>query len=55
VTDSAELEKHHDVEAWLHRAGCGGETAEEVRRLLADAIADGVYTDTKIILRGVQA
>ena len=51
VTDRALLEKHHDLEAWLERSDCTGETAEEVRGLLADAVSDGVYTDTKIILR----
>lgn len=55
VTDRALIGKQHDVEAWLERSDCTGETAEEVRRLLADAIEDGVYTDTKIILRAVKA
>lgn len=55
VTDTTLLCKRHDIEAWLERSGCSGETAEEVRRLLADATADGVYTDTKIVLRAVPA
>jgi SAM-dependent methyltransferase len=51
VTESTLIEKRHDVDAWLKRSDCVGETAAEVRRLLADSTADGVYTDTKIILR----
>ena len=53
VTDVTQIEKRHDLESWLERSGCVGEAAEEVRRLLADAVAGGVYTDTKIILRAV--
>ena len=53
MTDRALLDKRHDLEAWLERSGCRGETADEVRGLLADAVSDGVYTDTKIILRAV--
>jgi hypothetical protein len=55
VTDATLIEKRHDLEAWLERSDCIGATAEEVRRLLADAIEDGVYTDTKIILRAERA
>jgi SAM-dependent methyltransferase len=46
------VEKRHDVETWLARAGTGEDDAARVRELLADRIEDGAYVDTKILLRG---
>jgi SAM-dependent methyltransferase len=48
------LAKQHDLDAWLARAGCTGGAAERVRGLLADAVADGVYTDHKLIMRALR-
>ena len=46
------FEKRHPVDAWLERAGCHGDEAERVKRLLADAIDGGEYVDRKLILKG---
>jgi SAM-dependent methyltransferase len=48
------LAKRHEVDAWLARAGCAGPAAQRVRELIADATADGVYTDRKLILLAVR-
>ena len=49
------LEKSRPVEAWLERAGCGGEEAERVRELLADHLVDGEYVDRKLLLKARKA
>jgi SAM-dependent methyltransferase len=41
-----------DVDAWLARAGCVGEEADRVRELIADRIADGRLSMTRIALKG---
>jgi SAM-dependent methyltransferase len=41
-----------ELDAWLARAGCGGEEADRVRDLLADCIADGRLAMTRIGLKG---
>ena len=41
-----------DFEAWLERTGCTGETAGEVRGLLASRIEGGLLTLDRIALRG---
>jgi hypothetical protein len=41
-----------DFEAWLERTGCTGETADEVRDLLAARIDGGLLTLDRIALRG---
>jgi SAM-dependent methyltransferase len=51
----AVLPKQHDVDAWLARAGCSGPPAQRVRELIADAVAEDVYTDRKLVLRAVRA
>jgi SAM-dependent methyltransferase len=54
VTDVAFVEKRRRVDDWLARTDCVGAEAEEVRRLLGDAIDGDDYVDTKILLRGVK-
>ena len=46
------LDTDIDVEAWLARAGCEGDEAERVRGLLADRIAGGRLSMTRIALKG---
>jgi SAM-dependent methyltransferase len=46
------LDTDIDLEAWLARAGCEGDEAERVRSLLADRIADGRLSMTRIALKG---
>jgi SAM-dependent methyltransferase len=46
------LDTDIDLEAWLARAGCEGDEAERVRSLLADRIADGRLSMTRIALEG---
>jgi SAM-dependent methyltransferase len=41
VEDFEREDKRVELEAWLERAGCTGEEAERVRKLLADRIEDG--------------
>jgi SAM-dependent methyltransferase len=45
--------KRHQLGPWLERTGCTGATAERVRQLLAERLADdgSVWLDTKILLR----
>ena len=45
------VRKEHELEPWLARTGCTGEDAQHVRELLADRADDGVWHDTKIVLR----
>ena len=45
-------EKRIELEPWLERAGCSGEEAERVRRLLADRIEDGRLRLDRGILKG---
>jgi hypothetical protein len=44
-----------ELEPWLERTACEGKEAAEVRRLLADRIADGNVTFERIALRGKPA
>ncbi len=44
-----------DLEQWLDRTACTGETAEEVRALLAHRIDGGMLTLDRIALRGKPA
>ncbi len=46
------VEKRHDLDAWLARAGTSDEDGARVRELLADRIEGDDYVDTKILLRG---
>jgi ubiquinone/menaquinone biosynthesis C-methylase UbiE len=48
------FEKEIEVAPWLERAGCVGDEAAEVRRLLADRIRDGVLVLDRIVLKGVK-
>jgi len=41
-----------ELEPWLLRTGCTGETAREVRALLADRTEDGSFVLDRIALRG---
>jgi len=41
-----------ELEPWLERAGCAGETADRVRALLADRIRDGRLEMPRIVLKG---
>jgi SAM-dependent methyltransferase len=45
------LDKRHELEPWLERTGCTGDDAARVRELLADRTENGVWTDTKILIR----
>ena len=46
-------EKQRDFGAWCDRTGCVGPERERARKLLGDRIDErGVYTDTKILLKG---
>lgn len=49
--------KRHFLGPWLERTGCVGQTAEQVRRLLAGRLDDegSVWLDTKIGLRARRA
>ena len=51
VTDENVFDKHHPLEAWLARTGCSGETAQQVRELIAHRTIDGAWRDRKIVLR----
>ncbi len=42
------------LEPWLERAGCVGDEAVEVQRLLADRIRDDVLVLERIVLKGVK-
>ena len=44
-----------DLEHWLDRTACTGETADEVRALLAHRIDGGMLTLDRIALRGKPA
>ncbi len=46
------VEKRHDLDAWLARAGTTEEDGARVRELLSDRIEGGDYVDTKILLKG---
>jgi SAM-dependent methyltransferase len=46
------LEKPLEVEPWLARSGCAGDSAKRVRELLADRISDGWITLERIALKG---
>jgi SAM-dependent methyltransferase len=53
--DALELtRKPIEVEPWLARAGCAGEEAERVRKLLGDHIQDGWVSLPRIALKGVK-
>jgi SAM-dependent methyltransferase len=53
--DAVELtRKPIEVEPWLARAGCEGEEAERVRKLLGDHIRDGWISLPRIALKGVK-
>jgi SAM-dependent methyltransferase len=52
VEEVAFAPKRHELESWLARTGCEGETAARVRELLAHVTDDGHWNDTKILLRG---
>jgi ubiquinone/menaquinone biosynthesis C-methylase UbiE len=69
VEEARTIRKRHDVEAWLHRSGCTGVVAEEVRGRMLRAAAlrgpgwtvdlgpDGrpeAFTDTKLCLRALR-
>jgi hypothetical protein len=41
-----------DFQEWLFRTDCTGETAEEVRALFGERVADGMLTLDRIALRG---
>ena len=46
------LEKGRNFTDWCDRTGCTGHEREQVRELLGDRVdAQGVYTDTKILIR----
>jgi SAM-dependent methyltransferase len=50
--EAVELQaKSRDAAAWFDRVGCVGADRERATALLGDRIADGVYTDTKILLK----
>jgi SAM-dependent methyltransferase len=55
VEDVEFVVKEHEFEPWLARCACTGEEADRVRTLLAPRIRDGVYRDTKILLRARKA
>jgi ubiquinone/menaquinone biosynthesis C-methylase UbiE len=52
VEEVARFVKPIELEPWLERAGCAGEEAERVRRMLAHRIADGRITLDRIALKG---
>jgi hypothetical protein len=53
VVEAVELlDTDIDLEAWLARAGCEGDDAGRVRGLLADRIADGRLSMTRIAIKG---
>ena len=52
VVDVRSLPMRVELEPWLARVGCTGETAERVRELAADRIEDGWVTLERIALRG---
>ncbi len=69
VAESMLTRKRHDLEPWLTRSGCVGDTADEVRRRFREADADtraayrveveadgtvAAYTDTKLCLRATK-
>jgi ubiquinone/menaquinone biosynthesis C-methylase UbiE len=45
------LEHTFDFAAWLRRTGCTGDTAERVRELWGERVADGRLTLDKIVIR----
>lgn len=52
VVDVRSLPMRVELEPWLARVGCTGETAERVRELAADRIENGWVTLERIALRG---
>ena len=52
VVDVRSLPMRVELEPWLARVDCTGETAERVRELAADRIEDGWVTLERIALRG---
>ena len=63
VVETQLYRKRHEIEPWLARAGCTGDTAEEVREIFRTAppaareaylIDDVSYTDTKLCLRATK-
>jgi SAM-dependent methyltransferase len=48
------FEKPIELEPWLDRAGCAGEEADRVRRLVADRIADGWIRLERIAVKAVK-
>jgi SAM-dependent methyltransferase len=55
VTDERFMERPLEVEPWLARVGCEGETAARVRELLGDRVVDGVMPLPTLVLRGRKA
>jgi len=55
VTDERFMERPLEVEPWLARVGCEGETAARVRDLLGDRVVDGVMPLPTLVLRGRKA
>ncbi|MEX0674035.1 MAG: class I SAM-dependent methyltransferase [Gaiellaceae bacterium] len=49
------LRKSRPVDAWLARAGCVGEEAEDVKAMLAEHLDGDQYVDTKILLKARKA
>ncbi|MGN6380294.1 MAG: class I SAM-dependent methyltransferase [Gaiellales bacterium] len=54
VTDEAEFDKQHPMDAWLARTGCTGDTAQRVRELLAHRTAGDTWSDAKVVFRAVR-
>jgi SAM-dependent methyltransferase len=52
VEDVQRWDKRIELESWLERAGCDGETAVRVRELLADRIDDGRLVLIRAAIRG---
>ena len=54
VEEIVAFDKVHELEPWLARTGCAGETAERVKALLADRMTPdrAAWTDVKLVLKG---
>ncbi|HST16791.1 MAG TPA: class I SAM-dependent methyltransferase [Gaiellaceae bacterium] len=55
ICDERLMERPLEVEPWLARVGCEGETAARVRDLLGDRVVDGVMPLPTLVLRGRKA